>query len=306
MTELLFLLNLLASGVGFAAITVAFLLYIKHRKCAILYYTLFLIAIGLEVWALSLGAIAALAVRQSPQLAAFLNSVAGTLEFLSIVGYPAIVCVFVHCLLGIPLSSQRRLFFLSTPLLVAAVYALWRIETNDLFLYWGLLPLVHAASLYVLIQIFRHLGRVGDSILKNALKTFLFISGIYLPVYMFDSLVALMPDLLLEKSYTWSLPIYFLLLNSLGIYFAVRFFDRPAYLEGERPTEHFAERFGISARETEIVAKLVTGLTNKEIGEQLHISAKTVENHLYSIYQKAGVKNRVQLASLLQTNRKEA
>ena len=38
-----------------------------------------------------------------------------------------------------------------------------------------------------------------------------------------------------------------------------------------------------------LVAK---GLTNREIGEQLHISEKTVINHLTHIYTKAGIENR--------------
>ncbi len=306
MDELLFLFNLLTSGVGFAAITVAFLLYVKHRKSAVLYYTLFLSAIGFEVWALTLNAIGSLAIGQNSRIATLLQSIAGVLEFLSIVTYPAIVTLFVHCLLGIALTRKRRLLLLSTSLLASVCYGIWRASGNDLFLYWGLLPLVYTASLYVLIQIFRHLGGIGDAILHKALKTFLLISGVYLPVYMLDSLSALIPGFPLENTYTLSLPVYFFLINSLGIYFAVRFFDRPAYLDQGRLTDHFTGKFAISAREAEIIAKLVTGLSNKEIGEQLHISFKTVENHLYSIYQKTGVRNRVQLASLLQTNRKEA
>jgi DNA-binding NarL/FixJ family response regulator len=37
---------------------------------------------------------------------------------------------------------------------------------------------------------------------------------------------------------------------------------------------------------------LARGLTNREIGELLHISEKTVINHLTHIYTKAGVENR--------------
>lgn len=306
MNELLFLFNLLACGVGIAAITVALLLFVRHRKCAILYYTLFLATIGCEVGALTLTAIDSIAVFKNPQLAALVSGVARLLECLSIVSYPAVVTLFAHCLLGIPLPRRRRLLFLSAPLFTSLAYGAWRVSDNDVYLYWALLPLVYAASLYVLMQIFRHLGSIGDAILKRALKTFLIISGGYLPIYMFDSLADLIPGFPLEKTYTLSLPIYFFLINSLGIFFAIRFFDRPAFLDQGSITDHFTDQFAISPREAEIISKLITGLSNKEIGEQLHISFKTVENHLYSIYQKTGVKNRVQLTSLLQTNQKDA
>ena len=50
-----------------------------------------------------------------------------------------------------------------------------------------------------------------------------------------------------------------------------------------------------SNREAEIIRLLWDGLSTKEIGQRLHVSFKTVENHRYNIYQKCGASN---LASL--------
>ena len=48
------------------------------------------------------------------------------------------------------------------------------------------------------------------------------------------------------------------------------------------------------------VAELVSqGLTNREIGEQLHIARRTVETHIVHAFQKLGVQNRTQLARLV-------
>jgi DNA-binding CsgD family transcriptional regulator len=41
------------------------------------------------------------------------------------------------------------------------------------------------------------------------------------------------------------------------------------------------------------------GLNNREIGQRLYISVKTVEAHLTRIYQKAGVSSRTQLLASL-------
>jgi DNA-binding CsgD family transcriptional regulator/tetratricopeptide (TPR) repeat protein len=49
---------------------------------------------------------------------------------------------------------------------------------------------------------------------------------------------------------------------------------------------------GLTDREVTVLRLLARGLTNREIGELLHISEKTVINHLTHIYTKAGVENR--------------
>lgn len=50
----------------------------------------------------------------------------------------------------------------------------------------------------------------------------------------------------------------------------------------------------LSKREYEILYLLASGYKNKEIGDRLFISEKTVKNHITSIYKKLGVEGRVQ------------
>lgn len=51
----------------------------------------------------------------------------------------------------------------------------------------------------------------------------------------------------------------------------------------------------ITVREKEIIRSLSDGLSFKEIGEQLFISPRTVENHKNNILQKLGLKNTIEL-----------
>ncbi len=64
--------------------------------------------------------------------------------------------------------------------------------------------------------------------------------------------------------------------------------------------EPFCGRYGITKREREIIVLVLKGKTNKEIERDLFISERTVKAHLYNVFQKAGVKNRLQLANLIQ------
>jgi DNA-binding NarL/FixJ family response regulator len=52
------------------------------------------------------------------------------------------------------------------------------------------------------------------------------------------------------------------------------------------------ESGAITTRELEVLRLLTAGLTNKDIGERLHLSPETIKTHLGNIYRKLGVEGR--------------
>ena len=71
---------------------------------------------------------------------------------------------------------------------------------------------------------------------------------------------------------------------------------RVAALSGERPgAEQPSVR--LTARETEIMALIDGGLSNKEIAARLHIAPPTVKNHVHNILEKLGVSRRFEAAA---------
>jgi two-component system, NarL family, nitrate/nitrite response regulator NarL len=54
--------------------------------------------------------------------------------------------------------------------------------------------------------------------------------------------------------------------------------------------------FGLTARELEILVKVLEGKTNRELASQFSISQNTVKRHLTNIFDKLGVYNRLELA----------
>jgi DNA-binding NarL/FixJ family response regulator len=55
----------------------------------------------------------------------------------------------------------------------------------------------------------------------------------------------------------------------------------------------------LTRREAEIVYHVALAFTNAEIGERLHISHNTVKNHMSSIFEKLGIRSRLQLIALV-------
>jgi DNA-binding CsgD family transcriptional regulator len=64
----------------------------------------------------------------------------------------------------------------------------------------------------------------------------------------------------------------------------------------------FVKLYAISKREQEIIQLICEGKSNDEIGRQLFISLPTVKGHVYNVFQKTGVKNRVQLVNLIKVS----
>jgi len=66
--------------------------------------------------------------------------------------------------------------------------------------------------------------------------------------------------------------------------------------------KHYNERLrnilvmkGLTNREAEVATLVTTGLSNKEIANQLFVTEKTIKFHLVNIYKKMNLKSRAQL-----------
>jgi DNA-binding NarL/FixJ family response regulator len=57
-------------------------------------------------------------------------------------------------------------------------------------------------------------------------------------------------------------------------------------------------RVGLTQRESEVLERMMRGLSNRAIGQQLYIGEETVKSHASSIYRKLGVEDRAQAIAL--------
>jgi DNA-binding CsgD family transcriptional regulator len=69
---------------------------------------------------------------------------------------------------------------------------------------------------------------------------------------------------------------------------------------GERSDQRSPKALDVLAPQELQIARLAAeGLSNREIGQQLYLSHRTVRNHLYRIFPKLGVTSRTELAAVV-------
>ncbi|MEO0869600.1 MAG: response regulator transcription factor [Cyanobacteria bacterium J06642_11] len=62
------------------------------------------------------------------------------------------------------------------------------------------------------------------------------------------------------------------------------------------PTKPTKGKLGITPRENEVLSLIAEGASNREIAQMLHITEKTVKNHVSSLLNRVGLRDRTQLA----------
>ncbi len=65
---------------------------------------------------------------------------------------------------------------------------------------------------------------------------------------------------------------------------------------GENPDEILRQHFGLTLRESEVLLWIARGKSNRDIGDILGLSPRTVNKHLEQVYAKLGVENRASAA----------
>ena len=130
---------------------------------------------------------------------------------------------------------------------------------------------------------------------------FLYFSAVFYAVLVILALVILSipPSTAVARISIFTGGLFCFLWGSITLgYLVQRVFRQDAPGKVPLPGE-FLEQFSITDRESEIISLLLHGRNNREIGEKLFISPRTVEAHIYNIYRKCSVKNKLELANLI-------
>lgn len=221
--------------------------------------------------------------------------------FLGVIGCNVFMFVLPplsHKALGVPFNKDHKIIFGILDSLVALMSILYLSGIRQVGLMIGAQILMFLYVLYGAAIGLLYSGSIGSNKTRLFLRTVFITTLIFFPLLVADAFLGQLPFL----PYNLSLPIYLLVVSFELLVFLIMHLDQPAFLEANGLTSHCIEVLKLTEREKEIIESLLKGHTNKQIGEELFISIKTVENHLYNVYQKAGVKNRTQLLNLIHTN----
>jgi DNA-binding CsgD family transcriptional regulator len=104
------------------------------------------------------------------------------------------------------------------------------------------------------------------------------------------------------------------LLRELAAYYAAAGYDRlaracrallaetgapvPRRGRGDSVVPPQLRAIGVTSRELDVLKLLVAGRTNREIGERLYLSTRTVDNHVASLLRRTGAADRAELAAM--------
>ncbi len=203
-------------------------------------------------------------------------------------------------LIGVPVGRRRRIVHLFIAAAAVVVGALEEGPAPELFwkLNFALLVGVHGYGLGILAP---NLSRISNHRVRSLVRIILILVCVCSPFAVGQLIVrdwAPMPVAI--RDYPAEPLAYFLAVAVVLYLYAGRFLVAPSVSADFLLSEASAARYSISPREREIISLVLRGYSRKEIGERLFISSRTVKNHVYNIYQKTGVVNRVQLLNLFQ------
>jgi len=209
------------------------------------------------------------------------------------------MCVLAFEIVSVPVSPSRKLVHV---ILTVAAAACGGLKETLQPRFFSLLndAVVTGIEFYAILAVVLHLKKIKDPRLLTLVRSVLAVAAV-MSVSMIAQIIG--QATFLAPTFLGSLPViqelFFLAVVGILLFQAVPYLFQPEIASSYQLPDEIVRQYGISPREREIITMLVQGYRNKVIGEKLFISSITVKNHIYHIYQKTGVSNKVQLMNLI-------
>lgn len=191
-----------------------------------------------------------------------------------------------HILFRLGFSSSTNIFLIALACIGGiGGMAIWFVDSSQYI--WVLAPVIGMlilAVIYCQAIYLRYYHRAYSSTKPKIISTIFPIACIVMGL----SEGVFFHDTLIGAGMTLSLPLIYMLNNIITWHFRNELFPAPQSLNIPG---------NLTPKEQEIVQYVYVGLSNKQIAYEMNISPSTVKNHLYNIFKKLGVSNRVALLS---------
>ncbi|MCK5059052.1 MAG: helix-turn-helix transcriptional regulator [Candidatus Aminicenantes bacterium] len=165
------------------------------------------------------------------------------------------------------------------------------------FIYENVGAILFVIEIVFLVTLLIYAKRSSDRKKAKICKAFAYL---YLARYVFLPLIIVFPEQIrFFASMAGLICFNFLPLLWIKLFFLKYAQSMLSLIEGSTSLERLYKKYNISRREQDILRLIMDGKSNKEIEDELYISIHTVKNHIYSLYQKLGVKTRYQLVHFI-------
>jgi DNA-binding CsgD family transcriptional regulator len=311
MNYLSIFLYIFAVSISFITIYISFKLHKKYQLSYLSIYLYFLISINILGFFNLIGRYLTInLLHDSPrQTVMLLSNMFGFLNFPFVVLSIYLFFYLMRSLLekeAWPLFNKLYFIFWVIIFLTQVLLTKNYFDTKDdrllKYFYQGLNLLAIISFCLIALYLLLKVKGITEGIKKKALRNF---GLIYLLCFVFIYTVtskyilpylgSLAVPVVIFLFFTQNLPALLYLKHYLDKYYV----EPQIQLETEADLKGFFSKHEISKREQEIIVLMLKGKSNSDIEKELFISLHTVKNHIYNIYQKLGVKNRLQINNLI-------
>ena len=262
----------------------SFLLYRRDRNPAYYYFGL---VVGSAMVMLMLSLLVAYLVASGVEPPLWLGVVAEAADAVAelIQFYAMVRLAYAIVRLAVPRAIAA--FQIVLMVIYATLIGYFAISRSSFEVRHVALGIAHLAFVAIIVL---HRRRIASNVWRILVR-FLLITAVFAPVIglsIYTGIAQRIPlgDLAFQT-------LYMLIVVVLLNWYAIHYYFPRRCPDGHGCAEELGE--SLSRREEEVADLAGKGYTNKEIAALPHISPRTVTNHLYHVYQKLGVRNRVEL-----------
>ncbi|OEJ15844.1 helix-turn-helix transcriptional regulator [Brachyspira hampsonii] len=295
--------------IGFSSILFSIIYYIIERVAWLKYYIIFLFTFSLL---LMIRAVKILSFLTVPYFMS--NNIFNTLYFFSFSVAMSLMLYFIpaflYRFLNIKWNLKQNIIYITISIIHFILSILGILIKFDIYIISGIIFYISIIIIFIIGAV--NYKNIKDKTVKLIVKILGLITIIIYPVLIYQLIIYRIEaadmgsmDITLVLFYIWwnlvilgYLSWYFI--NMVNNKISNNNINSENAIEDDIKYNNTEKReidVNLTKREKEILSYLLDGKTNKEVSLILSISLNTVNNHVANIYEKSGVKNRVELVN---------
>lgn len=312
---ILLILYLIAFIIGFSTILYSIIYYIIERITWLKYYIVFLSTFG---FLLLIRAVKLLSFLTIPLFLS--NSIFNILYFFALSISMALMLYFIpaflYRFLKLKWAVRENIQYLILSVIFFVISILGILLNFNFYIMANVI--FYISILYLFVLGFLHYKNIKDDTIKFMVKILGLITIFIYPILVYQ-LILLNKNTLDIGSIDITLVLFYIWWNLVMLGYLLWYFigiikNKNMFVNKESINKDLGnnekqeninkniqsikeESINLTKREREILSFLLAGKTNKEVALILDISLNTVNNHVANIYDKSGVKNRVELVN---------